>query len=219
MKSTVTPITLMGAATFTSNTGFNETTSTALCTVAGGNSLDMAMGCFMKDILGPTQVALAFFCFVAGMIFIMIGISRLIKSAQEGTKGPGGLGTVTTFVVGGILMSAMTIVHALSESFFGTTQTRTYASLAYTSGMSSTETAAIYNVISAVLKFLIVIGLVSFVRGLFIMRDVAEGKSQASTMVGVTHIVGGALAVNLGPVLNAIQTSLGISAFGVTFGT
>jgi len=219
MKSTVTPVTLIAASLLTgnsSNTGFNE--NLVACTGVTGNSLDLAMGCFMQDILGPVHTALTFFCFVAGMIFIMIGISRLVKSAQEGAKGPGGLGTVTTFVIGGVLISAMTLVNSLSESFFGTTQTRTFASLSYTSGMSSVETQAVYNVVSAVLKFLIIIGLISFVRGLFIIRDVAEGKQQASTMSGMTHIIGGALAVNMGPLLNAVQTTLGINAFGMTFG-
>jgi len=184
---------------------------------SGNNSLDQAMGCFMTDLLGPTHMVLNFFCYVAGMIFIMIGISRVIKSSQEGARGPGGMGTVTTFVVGGLLISATTFLRAFSSTFFGSTTTDTRASLAYTTGMSADETAAIYNVISAVIKFMIIIGMISFVRGIFIMRDVAEGKQQASTMSGITHIIGGALAVNLGPLLNAVQTTLGITAFGVTF--
>ncbi len=181
------------------------------------NSLDMAMACFMADVMGPMHNAVNFFCFSAGFIFIMIGISRIIKSSQEGARGPGGLGTVSTFIIGGILLSATVILRAFSATFFGSTQSSTNATLAYTSGMSFAETQAAYHVISAVLKFLIVIGIISFVRGLFIMRDVAEGKQQASTMSGITHIIGGALAVNLGPVLNAIQNTLGVTAFGVAF--
>lgn len=193
-------------------TGFQEN-----ITCGTSNSLDMAMACFMQDIIGPTNTIVNFFCFVAGLIFIMIGTSRLIKSAQDGPKGPGGMGTVGTFIVGGILISTTTILSAISESFFDNSQTVTTASLAFTSGMSAAETDATYNVISAVLKFMIIIGMISFVRGIFIMREVAEGNQQASTMAGVTHIVGGALAVNLGPLLNALQSTLGITAFGVTF--
>ncbi len=193
-------------------TGFQENV-----TCGTANSLDMAMACFMQDIIGPTNTIINFFCFVAGLIFIMIGTSRLIKSAQDGPKGPGGMGTVGTFIVGGILISATTILSAMSESFFDSSQSVTTASLAFTSGMSTAETDATYNVISAVLKFMIIIGMISFVRGIFIMREVAEGNQQASTMAGVTHIIGGALAVNLGPLLNALQSTLGITAFGVTF--
>jgi len=205
---------LMIAAGIRTNFGFNQ--------VVGGcgatNSLDQAMGCFMQDILGPAHVVLNFFSFVAGMIFIMIGISRLIKSSQEGARGPGGIGTFTTFVVGGMLLSATTILRAISASLFDSTVTYTFATLQFTGGMAPAETQAVHNVISAVLQFMIILGLVSFVRGMFIMRDVAEGKGNASTMAGITHLLGGALAVNLGPLLNAIQNTLGITAFGVSFG-
>ncbi len=205
---------LSASASVTTNTMFR--TSSFDCSTT--NSLDEAMGCFMQDILGPTHIALNFFSYVAGMIFIMIGISRLIKSSQEGARGPGGIGTFGTFVVGGLLLSATTILRAFSSSLFGSPITYTYATLNYTAGMTKVETDALYNVIAAVLQFLIVLGMISFVRGMFIMRDVAEGSSNASTMSGVTHLIGGALAVNMGPFLNAIQETLGITAFGVSFG-
>lgn len=215
LQFSVTPTVLAISVIAGTNSGFVSGTPTC----GGANSLDLAMACFMDDILGPSHVLLNFFCFCAGLIFVMIGISRLTKSAQEGARGPGGIGTLSTFVIGGLLMSATTILRALSGSLFGIfgTQTATQASLAYTGSMSPAETAAAYNVIDAVLKFMIVIGMISFVRGLFIMRDVSEGSQGASTMAGMTHIIGGALAVNLGPLLNAVQTTLGITAFGVTF--
>lgn len=200
--------------------GISNTTFRADLTLACGGTggLDDALACFMDDILGPGHVTLNFFSFVAGMIFIMIGISRLVKTAQEGARGPGGRGTVATFAIGGILLSATTILRAFSATFFGNNITWTYANLAYTAGMTAAETDAVYHVIGAVLKFMILIGMISFVRGLFIMRDVAEGNQQASLMAGMTHILGGALAVNLGPLLNAVQETLGVTAFGVTFG-
>jgi len=214
-KSSMVNLGLLGSTVATTNTTFRSTVTAASCT--GTNSLDEAMGCFMLDILGPSHVVLNFFCFVAGMIFIMIGISRLIKSSQEGARGPGGMGTFGTFIVGGMLLSATTILRAFSSSLFTSPVTFTFASMQYTTGMSVAETQAAYNVISAVLQFMIIIGMLSFVRGMFILRDVAEGKQQASTMAGITHLLGGALAVNLGPMLNAVQQTLGITAFGVNF--
>ncbi len=214
-KSSMVNLGLLGTTVVTTNFGFRSTVTAATCT--GTNSLDEAMGCFMLDILGPSHVVLNFFCFVAGMIFIMIGISRLIKSSQEGARGPGGMGTFGTFIVGGMLLSATTILRAFSSSLFTSPVTFTFASMQYTTGMSVAETQAAYNVISAVLQFMIIIGMLSFVRGMFILRDVAEGKQQASTMAGITHLLGGALAVNLGPMLNAVQQTLGITAFGINF--
>jgi hypothetical protein len=152
------------------------------------------------------------------MIFLMIGVSRLIKSAQDGARGPGGMGTIMTFVVGGTLISYNELMRAFSTTLFSNPLTLTYAELQYTKGMAAAETASAHAVITAILKFVILIGLISFVRGLFIIRGVAEGNQQASVMAGVTHIVAGAAAVNLGPLINAVQNTLGITRYGITFG-
>lgn len=199
-------------------TSFNNgTAATGSCPSGLGLGLDGLMACFVSDIFGPIHSVLTFFAFVGGMILIMIGISRLLKSAQEGAKGPGGLGTIMTFIIGGALISYNDLMRAVTTSITGDATTKTYADLQYTDGLSGDELGAVHAVITAVIKFMILIGLISFVRGLFIVRDVAEGNQQASMMAAVTHIVGGALAVNLGPLLNAVQETLGISTLGVTF--
>jgi hypothetical protein len=61
------------------------------------------------------------------------------------------------------------------------------------------------------------VGLISFLRGIYIIREVADGNQQASMMAGLTHIIGGALAVNLGPLINAVEQTLGITGFGINF--
>ena len=172
----------------------------------------------MSDIFGPVTVLINFFGLVAGIILIMIGISRIIKSTQEGSKGPLGLGTIMTFLAGGALISSNALIRAFSTSFFQSPITFTYATLQYTDGLDMAAQGHITTVISAILKFVIMVGLISFVRGIIIVRDVAEGKQQASMMAGMTHVIGGALAVNLGPLLNTVQSTLGIGGFGILFG-
>lgn len=208
------PLAVFNNGSTATNTGFK---GSIVCGVRSTNSLDMAMACLANNVLGPMQSMINFFCFSAGMIFIMIGISRIIRSSQEGARGPGGRGTLATFITGALLISANAFVRAASSTLFVNPITRTNAALAYSGGMTVAEQNATLNVISAVVKFLIVIGMISFVRGIFIMRDVAEGNQQASVMSGMTHIIGGALAVNFGPLMNAVQVTLGVTAFGVQF--
>ena len=197
-------------------TGYN-TGSIGACPATAGLSLDAMLICFTNDILTPMHTVLSFFAFVAGIIFIMIGISRLIKGAQEGAKAPGGLGTMMTFVIGGALISYNDLMRAATTTFTGNSVTNTFATMAFTTGLTGPEVDAAHAVISSIVKFMIVIGIISFVRGLFIVRSVAEGNQQASMMAGVTHIIGGTLAVNIGPVLNAVQATLGTTGFGVAF--
>lgn len=186
-----------------------------------GGGLDAMMVNFMKDILHPMWGVISGFTYLAGIILVIIGISRLLKSAQEGPRGPGGIGTIMTFLTAGMLLSLDTMLNNFSISLFepagGQAQVLTNPVLAYTAGMTANEVDHVRSVIGSALLFMMVLGWISFVRGIFIIRDVAEGNQQASMMAGITHMLGGALALNLGSVINAVQNTLGLTGFGVDF--
>lgn len=190
--------------------------TTAFGGTASGSGLDGLLTRFVGDIYGPLTFIVNWFGYIAGTVLIMVGISRLLKGAQEGPRGPGGIGTIMTFIAGGALLSLSPMISAFSSSLFAAGGGQVAAALQYSTGMSADEIAHVQAVISAILKFMIVIGLVSFVRGIFIVRTVSEG-GQASLMSGITHLLGGALAINLGPVMNAVQATLGLTTYGVLF--
>lgn len=189
----------------------------AITCTATDRGLDTAMACFMRDVMAPAHILIGHFAFLAGLVFIMIGITRIMKSAQEGARGPGGKGTLVTFLIAGVLLSYNIILEFFTSSLSLTGQTDTLATLTYTTGMTPDEVEHAQIVVQTILQFMIIVGLISFVRGWFIIRDVAEGGQQASLMAGVTHILGGALAINLGPLLNAVQSTLGIAGVGIGF--
>ena len=183
-----------------------------------GGGLDAMVVALMADTAEPINFLISAFGYIAGTILTIIGITRLLKTAQEGPRGPGGIGTIMTFITAGAMFSLSKMLGAWSTSLFGDSQVATYATLAFDTGMGAAELNHVHSVISAVLMFMIVLGWISFVRGWFILRDVAEGSNQASMMAGLTHLFGGALAVNLGPVLNAVQVTFGLTDYGVNFG-
>jgi hypothetical protein len=182
---------------------------------AGG--LDAMMVNFVDDIYAPTALIMNFFGYVVGMIFVLIGITRLLKSTQEGPRGPGGIGTMATFIVGGTLIAFSPMITAMSNSLFGSGNTNSMSFLAFTAGMNPVEIGHVNAVISAATKFMMMVGMISIMRGFFIIRDVAEGNGQASMMSGITHLVGGGLAVNLGPLITSAQATLGIVGLGITY--
>ena len=185
-------------------------------TSAGG--IDEMLVMLVRDTMTPMAGMLWAFCYLAGVILIMIGIMRLLKTAQEGPRGPGGIGTIMTFLVGGALLSVDQMLGSWAQSMFGTEQVTHYGELAFTTGMTGAELDHVHAVISAVLGFVMILGWISFIRGWFILRDVAEGNQQASMMAALTHLFGGALAVNLGPVLNAVQETFGLAGtVGIDF--
>lgn len=186
---------------------------------AVGGGLDAMLVALMRDIWTPMQMAFSGFCYLAGILLVMIGISRLLKSEQDGAKGPTGIGTVMTFLVAGALLSVDSMIGATSFSMFNGLEGQNEGALRYTAGMTGAEIAHANAVINAITAFVAVVGWISFIRGLFIIRGVAEGNSQASSMAGITHILGGAIAINLGPMLEAVQITLGIAGLnlGVEF--
>jgi len=182
----------------------------------GGGGLDSVLVSLFADIYEPLISIILAFAYLAGIILVMVGIGRIIKTAQDGPRGPAGMGTIMTFVVAGVLFSLSTIMASFSVSLFDTSTVATFAVLSSSTGDAVVDDH-ILAIISTVLVFLTIIGYISFMRGFFIIKDVAEGNSQASLMAGVTHIFGGALAVNLGPLMNAVQRTLGLDTLGVMF--
>lgn len=183
-----------------------------------GTGLDALLVGFMTDIWFPMQYIMTGFAWLAGLILIMIGISRLLKSEQEGPRGPMGIGTIMTFLVAGVLLSLNKVLGTAVNSVFGT-DIKAYASLAYTEGMDEAAIGHANAVIGAILAFVAILGWISFIRGFFIIRGVSEGNSQASMMAAITHIIGGAIAVNLGGFIGAVQATLGIENYGLDFTT
>ena len=226
IRNTVTPLTL-DAASLSPTSGFSQAGG---CGASGGDSsggcgaggLDTILANFMGDVFSPLHIALNFISFCAGTILIMVGISRLMKSAQDGPRGPGGLGTFMTFICAGALISYNSILSGATGTLFSNglnplPVSKTQVKLTYTGGMSGDEINHANMVITSVLEFMILVGLISFVRGIFIIREASEGGQQASIMAGVTHLVGGALAVNLGSLINVVEATLGITSYGIQF--
>jgi hypothetical protein len=194
----------------TTNNGFNGTSS--------GAGLDAMIVRLMSNVLEPTIWAVGWVGWIAGLILVFIGISRLLKAEQDGPRGPAGIGTVMTFLIAGCLFSLNSIITFINTSIFQTNAIQTNATLQYVQGLNGSE-AHVHAVISAIIGFSILIGWISVARGLFIVRGVSEGNSQASMMAAITHLIGGVLAINLGGVIMAVQNTLNITTYGIRFGT
>jgi hypothetical protein len=184
--------------------------------LSGGYGLDSMLYILVADIWEPLHYLLNGFAYLAGLVFVMIGIGRLLKTAQEGPRGPTGVGTIMTFITAGILFSLNQIMGAFSESLFASSTIATYGQMSQTTGDFFVD-GHIDAVVASVIGFMTLVGWISFIRGFFILREVAEGGQQASLMAAGSHIFGGALAVNLGPLLNAVQSTFGLTGFGIIF--
>ena len=210
------PMVTEATETLIAGTGISGGMGTGLNGKASGFGLDAMMVALMVDIFKPVGALLGGFGYLAGMVLTVIGISRLLKTAQDGPSGPTGLGTIMTFVLAGVLFTMDELMTAFTGSLFNMNVIETSAvlSVPIDGGVVDDHVLA---VIRSILLFMMLVGWISFIRGFFILRDVAEGKGQASLMAAITHIMGGAIAVNLGPFMNAVQSTLGLTSVGVIF--
>jgi len=205
-------------ATFGSQGGGQEinTLAWASGSTTDGSTLDGMMRLFVQDAYVPMQVLITFFCFAAGAMFLVVAIHRFTKTAQEGPRGPTGMGTIATFLLAGALFSIAPMIGMFTETMFGDRTSRTIVQfMAIDSGAAGYANAN--NVLTSVLAFLAIVGILSVVRGMFVLRGLAEGQQQATMMGGLSHIIAGAVLVNFGGFANIIQNTLGIGNFGIQF--
>jgi hypothetical protein len=184
---------------------------------SGAGGLDGMLVNFMSNIYGPMVNLMVFFCYVAGAALMLIAVHRFTKTAQEGPRGPTGLGTIATFVLAGVLFSVAPSVGTLTETLFGGRNSMTSVEFLALSDTMGEGSAHAENVVMSVLAFLIIVGILSIIRGFFVLRGVAEGNQQMTMMGGVSHVIAGAILVNFGKFANIIQNTLGIGGYGVLF--
>lgn len=196
---------------------FGIAASTNPLTTTSTQGLDYMMINFIQDLFKPLDTIITIFCLIAGIIFAFMGLHRLTKSEREGARGPLGFGTIILFLVSGVLMSMGSTIGTVTQTFFGTHNvTNAVEILGFSGGVDLTHAT---NVLGAIIQFMMVVGLISFVRGWFILKAAADGGSQQATiMSSVVHIIAGILLINLGPFLRAVQKTLGIDpTIGLSF--
>lgn len=187
---------------------------------AAAQGLDQFMVKLVRDIVPPTLALVTMFGFVAGVFLLFLALQRLTKGAQEGPKGPAGLGTLMMFVVGSALISFVPALRTVMYSVFGTNTVATFPQMtriAERVGVENMTQAT--TVITALLAFLAIVGVISFARGLFMLKDTADGAQNASLMGSMSHIIAGVCCVNFGAFANMLQNTLGLTEFGINFTT
>ncbi len=177
----------------------------------GGEGLDARFISFVSNIDGPLRAAITSICWVIGVMMAFNGVVRLTKISQKGPKGPAGSGTLMTFIVAAIMLSLGNMMEAVSFSVLGGVDFSTsYELVAIPKALGKHgETAK--NAFQAALVFVQLVGWIAFARGWLLIRDIVDGTSKSSMLSGFTHVIGGALAANIGSVLKALQATLGIT--------
>ena len=86
--------------------------------IPAGNGADVLIFNFINDIASPAAYLISGFCYVSATILLIIAIIRLTHTAQEGPRGPTGLGTIMTFLASSALFEIPGMTGTFNNSIF-----------------------------------------------------------------------------------------------------
>ena len=178
-----------------------------------GGSLADALVSLVRDVDEPLRFGISVVCYLLALVAFAQGCLRLLR-ASNGFQGPAAMGTVLCFVVCAVLVTLPSWIVGGEMSLFGERTGGVSATLGYGGGGEAAD--AMNQVLQAVFIIVGLVGLIAFIRGLFVLRAAADGRPGASAGSAAVMMFGGLLAWHIVPVIGALQSSLGIKVLEIS---
>lgn len=178
----------------------------------GANTLDIMMQNFVTNVHGPIFKLISIIAVMVGLTFI---VKALLAGAKTGTdpRASDPKAIITSLVIGSILISTGTILPGVLQTLFGDNKISqmTNINLIAWSKITGNSSATFENAdktVSAILAFIQVMGGISFLRGWLKLKTALDG-GQATVPQAATHILGGAMAINIDKMLEIFDKTFG----------
>ncbi len=164
----------------------------------------------LANALPPVVAMLTAFCYISGFWFIyravyklrQYGELRTMMSTHTNLGGP-----VSLIAVGAILMFIPTSIGILENTFFGT---YTATPLSYNIGQTATRWEALKAIVVIIIR---VLGLIAMIRGFVMITSLSShGQPHATWGRALSHVIGGALLININVTASVAASTVGIIA-------
>ena len=184
--------------------------------MAESNDLGQAMISLVRDLEPGLLLLVSVLCYLLALFALAQGLLRLLKTSEDKFHAPSAGGTAASFLICIVMAALPSWLAAASESLFGTAAPPGTASLGYRGTPWSGGRGADYDaLLAAVFTLVGLVGLFAFIRGAFVLRAAADARPGASGARAFAHMAGGIAAWHLPAVIDAVQTSLGITVLTV----
>ena len=177
--------------------------------LAVAQGLDVRLAAAVAELEPGLYGLMVGVAYILGMAGYGAGLLRMARMSERYTSSPGGTGTVLCFAAGTAMFSFPSWLESGGLSLFGAAPA---TSLSYGTGADAARYNALLNALWAIVNF---VGVVSFLKGWYVLRNAADGVGRATMASGVWHIVGGLLGWHIVPVLAAVQRTVGVELLEV----
>lgn len=157
---------------------------------------------YLWQLMTAASYFLGFYCIFKSVYQLkQYGQGISMMSQQHSITGP-----VIMFVMGAALIWVPSSIKSMLITVFGNDNILSYGAF--------TDVDPSFNLMGTVLTSIVsFVGLVAFIRGLLMFYHIGEGKNQQnqSFSKAFTHLIGGALALNVVGTASVIGSTLGIN--------
>ncbi|MDR3450699.1 MAG: hypothetical protein P4M15_13320 [Alphaproteobacteria bacterium] len=180
---------------------------------AGGTGLDTMMANFVNNIAPPLTALVQVIANVAGVFMMLRGLMKASKYGFDPRANSIhsilvniGFGAILFTIGGNFSMVMASLFGSSSVTDPSASSVLSWGFVSQLGGGSQQFATAV----AAGLTFVQVIGFIAFVRGWLIMKKVVEGGGGNVTLAqGITHIAGGAMAINIFMMLKIFDKTFG----------
>lgn len=188
-----------------------------------GTGLDVLAQNFVRNIHRPIMTMGAWICYFMGVFFLYRGIDKMARYGTD-PRAYSITSIVSNMFFGAVIMLIARAKDVIMQSIFdpaivGVSNPLVYAAIGGPGLINWPAlgvvgpTLAFDQTYIAATTFMQIVGFIGFLRGWFLMKRAVEGVGNATVGQGLTHIIGGALCMNLILFLRAAQATFNIPNF------
>lgn len=194
---------------FKTSTVDNTFNNTFGKTSSATEGLDHSLVHMITDITPALTALIGLIAFLSGIFMIFSGLLALSNQGfQQETANKTQI--MARLGVGTALTAFASSVETILGTIFGQTTLNADSTLAYSqSALDAATNQAVSGVLNAIFIWLTLIGLISILRGLWILKAALE-KGHSGLTAPLTHLIAGGMLCNMGPTVQLIQKTLDV---------
>ena len=174
------------------------------------NDIAGALIAAVGELEEPVFLLIGAVCYLLALLAFIQGCLRILRHVDMGGAGPSLWSAAASFLIAVGLIWLPGVLAAGGTTFFAGAAPGT-ATLGY--GGRGEDFGELLKALFWIVK---VVGLLAFIKGLFVLRGASDGAPGATVSGAAMHLIGGLMAWHILALIAAVQTTLGIRVLSIS---